>query len=224
MNETYPDYKTYSKLYARFLKKDCGEILKDISVKDKNVLDLCCGSGRLSIEMVKREARMVYAVDEINQMINPEVFRYQNIKYSNDTVYSYLNLQREYWTYAKTVVDFYDVITCQQAINYWFDKETIGLVYKALKPGGVFIFNTFNTKPSLTPTIKSYVLDGINYCEVSYLVENMVHHFQSAEGLTPHFTSFRWIISTEFFTILQLYFPRICNYIDGNTTTYHCFK
>ena len=222
MNETYPDYKTYTKLYARFLKKDCGEIFEDIYLKDKIVLDLCCGSGRLSLEAIKRGAKIVYAMDEINQMINPEVFKCQSILYLNEKVYQFLKYG--FWSHGIEITNCYDVVTCQQAINYWFDKEHIELVYNSLKPGGVFIFNTFNTKPSKTPSIRTYVLDDINYCEVSYLVDNMVHHFQSAEGLTPHFTSFKWITSLEFFTILQAYFHRICNYVDGNSTTYHCFK
>ena len=222
MNETYPDYQTYSKLYARFLKKDCGEIFKDISVKDKVVLDLCCGSGRLSIEAVKRGAKLVYSMDEVNQMINPEMFKYQNILYSNNMVYQYLKYG--FWSQGKEITNAYDIITCQQAINYWFDLEHIKLVYNALKEGGVFIFNTFNTKPSVTPTIKTYVLDNINYCEVSYLVENIIYHFQSAEGLTPHFTSFQWITPIKFFNYLLEYFPRVCDYVDGNSTTYHCFK
>lgn len=215
MNDCYPDYNTYSKLYARFLEKDCGGIFGDISLKDKTVLDLCCGSGRLSHRALEMGAKQVVAVDREPAMIG---------KCCSDTKIDFIIEGVHFYLMYVCPSNSYDIVVCQQAVNYWFDEDIIKSLVKVLKKDGVFVFNTFNKKPSELPTMKEYVLGGKLYFEVSYLDGDIVYHFQSAQGIKPHLTSFQWISPEKFHEILLKYFKVIKEYVNGNTSIYHCFK
>jgi len=99
----------------------------------------------------------------------------------------------------------FNVIFCQQGINYWFRPEHAKMIKRVLAPKGIFIFNTFNVKPSIIPLSKNYYYSnsrgigyGRNYMEISWMVKDMVKHVQIAEGMDPHFTEFRWIPPGEF--------------------------
>ena len=111
----------------------------------------------------------------------------------------------------------FDVVTCQQAINYWFDKETISYLPAIMAPGAKFVFNTFNKKPPIQPTFKSYTDSmGKVLGEAFYTVDNVpymhmnnvsvVHHWQMREGMSPHYTMFRWISREEFIVALEEFF------------------
>ena len=117
----------------------------------------------------------------------------------------------------------FDVAVCQQAVNYWFDKETIEHLAMLIVPGKKFVFNTFNTLPPTTPNYKTYNINGKVYGEAFYLVRDMVHHWQGREGLPPHVTSFRWIPRSEFTNILDPYF-RVTLITEKNSDLYVCVK
>ena len=57
----------------------------------------------------------------------------------------------------------------------------------------------------LSSKIKEYVLDDKSYLEISYLVDNKVHHIQVCEGYEPHFTVFDWISKEQYDKILQAF-------------------
>lgn len=90
-----------------------------------------------------------------------------------------------------------------------------------MKKDGLFIFNTFSIKPSNKPMTKEYVLDDINYLEISYLIKNKVQHIQVCEGYEPHFTVFDWIPKKRYDEILSPYFD-IKIKDDGKSALYIC--
>ena len=200
------DSKTYKLLYARYLDEaKTAELLAFAGpLKGKRVLDLCCGGGRLTKAVLKRKPKQIIAVDESIEMLPKDNVGYlpgQDVRfarvgmpwdikrYNCGTVYEALfNLEPE----------SIDVIFCQQAINYWFDPRYVPLIKKILAPGGKFLFNTFNHKPSEIPRVKNYWLRGISYTEVSWLIGDMVKHIQIAEGMEPHLTEFKWIPPHKF--------------------------
>jgi len=214
--EKYPDYETYKKLYQRFYDgRSSGKLIEFAgSITEKTVLDLCGGDGRLSLEAVKRGAKSVWLVDQERVMVSNEVFSDPRIKVFIDTVESRLKQFIE-------DNEYFDYVFCQQAVNYWLNRETAESVAKVLRKDGVFVFNTFSNKPSETPMIKKYEIDGRKFLEVSWLVGDLVHHVQKREGLPCHITSFRWLSPNYLAEILNPYFS-VTVKKESNASLYYC--
>lgn len=184
------DPQTYEVLYVKYLQRNrtMGMVSLAGDLKGKRVVDLCAGGCRLSKEVLKQKPLTITAVDESPKMLQP--FGDSPI---NKQCMSVENALTELAP-GKT-----DTIFCQQGINYWFRPEHAKEIKRILAPKGVFIFNTFNSKPSdRIPSIKRYLYHGRNYVEISWLVKGMVKHVQIVEGMDPHFTEFRWIPPEEF--------------------------
>ena len=117
-----------------------------------------------------------------------------------------------------------DIVFCRQAVNYWMNPECAASLANIINPGGLFIFNTFNTKPSTDPIVKEYYLYDIKFIEISYIDENgMVHHVQIREGLPPHTTQFRWLSKTYFKNCLDKWF-NVDIITKNKTDVYKCTK
>jgi len=118
----------------------------------------------------------------------------------------------------------YDIVACRQAINYWFNARSVALLASLVRSGGVFVFNTFNTRPSETPKIKQYHHKGVSFTEISYVdPTNMVHHVQIREGMEPHVAKFQWIAPDSFDLFLGKYF-KIEKTTRNRTDYYKCIK
>jgi hypothetical protein len=98
-----------------------------------------------------------------------------------------------------------------------------------MRPGGKFIFNTFNTKPSVQPTVKEYEMTDAcaekwyKYVEVSWLDGDICRHVQIREGMEPHVTEFKWIPPEQFQAILEPWFD-IEKVTDKYTDIYTCTR
>ena len=187
----YPSYKTYEKIYQKYINpKNLKEML-DLAGKDftdKNFLDICCGNGNAIKEAKKRKAKFRLGIDQETKMVPI------GIKHLNLSVELVLEHLGDY-----TNNKIFDIVFCRQGINYWFTSDLIRGLVKHMANDGVFIFNTFNTKPTREPLIKEYAIDAVTFVEISYLVEdNTVHHVQIREGYSPHITQFKWIREEEF--------------------------
>lgn len=212
----YPKYTDYEKMYKRFFTKGVNYLIEHANLlPNDKVLDVCGGNGRLTLKL-KSLVNDVSYLDQESDMI-PDKLSELGIKVYNSSVQDFVN------EYANETVNKYDKIFCEQAINYWLLDTNIEKFSKLLNKDGLFIFNTFSKKPTVKPMIKEYSIDGINYLEVSYLVNNTVEHIQIREGFTPHFTEFAWISENEFKTILSPYFE-ITIYDDGRSALYICKK
>ena len=113
----------FTRYKNKFIFKNLG------NVKDKDILELGCGQGDLSYELVKKGAR-VDAID-IRKNIKKEYLISSNLKFiqQDATCINYENL-------FDAVISF-DVI--EHIKN---DKILIEKSFKALKPGGILIFGT----------------------------------------------------------------------------------
>lgn len=218
---SYPDSRTYEKLYEKYLKHTAStfEAMRDLAggVSGKVVWDLCCGTGWLSKACLEAGAKKVVAVDESLDMT--DVLRYEigeRLKLSVQELATFLLLCRE---------EKPDVVFCRQAVNYWLTDKSAETLALRMPKGSVFVFNTFNEKPSVVPSMKSYNMDGDVCWESSWLVEEtgMVHHVQVRQGLPPHATSFRWISQESYAKWLTPWFV-VREKKEGRTSLYSCVR
>ena len=212
----YPGHEAYSSLYARYLKGSRSQELLELAghISGKKVADLCGGGGRLS-HLAWASGAQVTLVDESAPMTELSNAGCQ-VRVVNRSIKS--------WMGAFFQPDEFDVVFCQQGINYWLDAWTAETLAEMIRPAGIFIFNTFNRKPSTTPAVKQYELGGVNFVEVSWLVgENCVEHVQIREGEAPHSTRFQWISSDKFRELLSPYFECTEN-IDGVSSVWVCTR
>jgi len=232
----YPNNWIYERLYRRYLQRDPLELFQELPIYGKRVLDLCCGGGRLAFAADKEGAN-VWAVDEEYDMIpNQHDIDYvydqtghiPDVRFECDTIKNFL---------AKNSLiedeDKFDIVCCQQGINYWFN-ETVSimdfditmsaLVSRVIKDGGAFVFNTFNQRPSDIPTTKIYNFDGVEYVEISYCINGVVHHVQTAKNIPPHVTKFDWIEPESFSRELSYWFSSVEETRIENTSLWKCIK
>lgn len=205
MKMKYPKYKDYEKMYKRYFDKGVDYLINTTEInKNDKVLDLCGGNGRLT-RRLKDLCDDVSYVDQEKDMI-PDTLTDDGIKVYNYSIQDFVNISN-----VK-----YDKVFCQQAVNYWLLSIDVEKFSNIFKNGGLFIFNTFSKKPSTKATIKEYVIDDVNYLEISYLISKEVNHIQIREGFEPHFTKFDWISEDEYKKILSPYFDIE---IDDNGTS-----
>lgn len=122
------------------------EILEKNKVKSNKVLELACGTGNLTEELLKRHMR-VDAFDLSNDMLvraQQKLSRYKTLRLFNMDMTNF-NLSSTY-DIALSICD---------SINYILDEKdlakTFKNVYKHLNPNGVFIFdiNSFHKISSI---------------------------------------------------------------------------
>jgi len=211
MGAKYVVDNKYRLLYARYFERKPEEILVLAGpLTGKKVLDICGGNGRASIAALSMGASECMLVDSCLDMIPDDLdpkIRVENVDVC--TAFQYLTR--------------YDVAVCQQAINYWFSEDTIRLLYEAMVPGGIFVFNTFNKRPSTKPMVKEYKYKDLNYVEISWRIGDQVQHVQVCQGMAPHTTKFQWIPSITFKTVMKPWFE-VTSTKHGTTTIYKCMR
>ena len=118
----------------------------------------------------------------------------------------------------------FDIAFCRQAVNYWMNPQNAKNLAKIMSADGVFIFNTFNTKPPTDPKVKEYHLYNIKFVEISYIDKNdNVHHVQVREGMEPHITQFKWMSEEYLKNCLDKWFD-IDIIVKNKTDVYKCTK
>lgn len=208
----------YDILYKRHLSRSPKELLELAGMKEGDrVLDLCAGSnGRATKAAIEMGASFVVPVD-----LNPNVKKLHKIK--QGAVEPYCQDIQGFLQFSNLdKVDRFNIVICQQGINYWFDKDILRKIGGLIKKGGCFVFNTFNKKPSTIPIVKRDEIDGLNYVEVVWAVDNMVKHVQIVEGYNPHTTEFKWIPATYFKKALLLSFRNVEVKTVNSTDIYVC--
>jgi len=208
----------YIALYDKYLKRSPDELLLAAgSIKGKHVLDLCAGIMRASNRAKELGAHKVVALDRSKSIIPAN--------HKADKV-AICDINNKHEIMEHFLCGSFDLIVCQQGINYWFGWSNIDTIYSLLKKEGHFVFNTFNRKPSEQPTIKEYgsSLFKPQFTEAVQLVGDMVYHLQMRNGVQPHYTSFKWIPPDDFENVLNTYFEDVKSIVDGTTTIYVCKK
>lgn len=206
----YPKYYIYENLYKRYFLKGVDYFIKEANLNSNDkILDICGGNGRLTKELIKYSNNVSY-LDKEKDMI-PMDLENLGITIYNDSIENFIN----------NINEKYTKVFCEQAINYWLLNIDIKKFSDLFKKDGLFIFNTFSNKPSNKPMVKEYLLDDINYLEISYLIDNKVYHIQVCEGYEPHFTTFDWISKEQYLELLSPYFDvKIKD--DGKSSLYIC--
>lgn len=209
-----PDHWNYDPRYARYLAYD-PEALVDRagSLDGATVLDLACGPGRATLAALERGARRIMAVDFVHDTIDRLAREHAEITVRGcDVVTALQNLP-----------EFYDLVLCHQAINYWLLRCPTHLLVNRLKPGGRFVFNTINTAPPAEPKSWDYVDDGRRFHETLYRVGETIYHVQSATGLAPHINFFDWIPRD---TIRRLLGDQLdlVELVEGSTSIWICTR
>lgn len=220
METRYPDHKTYEALYAKYLERGVDEIVGALpKIAGASVLDLCGGNGRLSRALLERDAAVVRLVDREQSMAPRDLVLGElgRFVFICEDVPDYLEMM------SVNALESHDYAVCQQAINYWLTSITAKHVAGVLKTGGMFVFNTFNEKPSETPRVKQYVHEGHSFVEIAWCIGNIVHHVQVRDGMTPHYTMFYWIPSEQYRKILEPYFV-VEEKRNGRSSLYVCTK
>ncbi len=132
--------KIYDKLMDDFDYSQWAEyiiqILNKNQIRSNIILELACGTGNLTEELLKR-AYKVDAFDLSNDMLvqaQQKLHKFKNLRLFNMNMTSF--------KFSST----YDVaISICDSINYILDKEDLikvfSNVYKHLNPGGIFIFD-----------------------------------------------------------------------------------
>jgi hypothetical protein len=226
------DYKElsgvdYERLYARYLK-DPGRLLRVVG-KDFGhpiqLLDLCSGSGALlaaaiGLGIYPSNITAVEASEAMARGWGDDLLRAGGRLYSFNI--QHLDL------HALLKQRRHDLITCRQAVNYWWGTPIAARVCSWLAPGGVFVFNTFNTPPDDVPQTKQYIHEGRQYAEIAYLDGNLVRHVQACEGMPMHMTTFWYIAPEQFEADLKVLQERgdlamFSRRRDGTTDTYVCY-
>lgn len=210
----------YEALYASYLRSDPNELLDAAGIPPGGwpgllVLDLCGGNGRLSLAARKRGAE-VRMVDADGEMCDSHGLGKQGVDVRINSVE--LMLQERMWLSHSPL---FGAVFCQQAVNYWLTRSTAKDVAQNMVPGGVFVFNTFNTLPSTVPAFRERDMGDHYEYEALHSVRGVVHHVQLREGYAPHVTSFMWIPPDEFERILSPHFE-IERRTNGRTDIYVC--
>lgn len=224
----YPNADMYAALYERFLQSGPQRLL-DLSPIERGdmVLDLCCGSGRLGLAALDRGAEKAVLVDQCHKMIGEEAWLRSDSGSASVVVKPVDQFLRDW--HLSMVVRF-DKVFCQQAVNYWIDHETADRLALVMRPGGVFVFNTFGREPPTIPTWKTMAVHDeelgrdVVLAEAFYLTDDkMVHHCQMREGWEPHLTKFKWISHEQFLSMLKPNFT-VDERQDGSTHLYVCTR
>lgn len=103
----------------------------------QRILELACGTGRVTRHLAEltREGGQLYATD-----LNPDMLQVAQQKADNGLIdWSVVNAQAIPFETA-----FFDLVVCQFGVMFFEDKaQAFGEVYRVLKPGGTFLFNTW---------------------------------------------------------------------------------
>jgi 16S rRNA G966 N2-methylase RsmD len=193
----YPNYNDYRAMYQKYINRqnllDMLDLVDDY--ENTNFMDICAGDGAATREARMRGSKFSLILDQEIDMLAEDLKEGRNdIMIFNHDVEKFLYQKGTHFPNT-----FFDIVFCRQGINYWYKPKLMHQLAEWMEKDGVFIFNTFNTRPTREPMVKEYDIDGVHFAEVSYLVEDrFVHHVQIREGYPPHITKFQWISEDEF--------------------------
>lgn len=209
----YPTKEEYEFLYAKYIEKDFKfDKYMKFDFKDKSVLDLCGGAGYTSKYMLTKEVKEIDYFDLSSVMIDKELIN-SDVNIFIGNVFKDLPNKK------------YDFIIVKQAINYWFDEINMKYFMNRLNSGGYLIFNTFNLPNEDGFILKKYLINNIEYEEMSMIKDNKVYHIQKQNELS-HKTLFKNISRDLFRRRLKRHCSAIDFFIDdsGKSIYYYCKK
>lgn len=175
----------YARLYARWLDKPGGLLdLADYKPGER-LLDLCGGTGAVSLEALRRGAdpSTIMLVD-----LNPRCpdHRIEQVAGDADAIGPTVFGARQ-----PGCLHSFDIIVIRQAAAYlaWNTPMVLWLA-ALLKPGGKLVFNTF-ARPKWA--FKTYKYNGTRYFEASGYLGKTVWHLQAAPRIGWDVSKFQFL-------------------------------
>jgi len=158
----------YNDLYAKWLK-DPTEFINFAKLKPSDkILDLCGGTGQLSLKLLELGFANVTLLD-----LNPRINNVRTIQCDINKV-------------SLEILGKYDVIFCRQAISY-LKLSTINKILSLLNKQGKFIFNNYK-KPKNKFLI--YNFNDKKFLEIAISLFNKTFHIQYSKNLGIDFSFF----------------------------------
>ena len=193
----------YEQLYARWLPGVDRMLSYGSLGEHDRVMDLCGGTGALSIAAVERGCSSVDLLD-----LNPRC--------KDSRVHTHTG-RAEMLPYYFGHHSF-DLVICRQALGYLDLKATANAVSLALAPGGRFVFNNF-----ISPrwAIKVYRFDGRTYLEVSGHLGSNVWHLQASPSVGVDVTQFQWHKHEDILAVMDRYF-HVRHELSDRSAKYYC--
>lgn len=198
----------YDRLYARWLV-DPGKLLDLADLQPgERVIDLCGGSGVVAKDAVRRGAKTAFVVDlnpwredvphdyrmlplfqgraeEVDELLLWFVESLHDLADPDDGD----RIGCRPTCHCKRYSLDFDLVVCRQAIGYLDIQQTARAVWRVLRPGGRFVFNTFR-RPRFA--LRSYKFDGRRFFEASGYFGRTVLHVQAAPSIGVDLTKFKW--------------------------------
>ena len=129
------------------------------AIKGKRLIDLCAGTGRLSIELIKRQAR-VFALEGSYGMIELIKKRCNDLPYD---VASNLNLVIGDVCEIDYPKDIDAIIITDGSIGYFFHGKDLSKVlyssFLSLNNGGILVLHLFNSKIRMKKDLGQLILE-----------------------------------------------------------------
>lgn len=137
------DVKHYDIYAINHYNKIAGELLCELNVRDKNILDLGCGTGILSLQLLKDKPNKVIGVDISESML--EIFQDKILAEGHDPDLIEVKLaDAENLPFEN---DFFDLVVSSMVFGLVPDQgKMLGEMVRVAKPGGVIAIATHGPK------------------------------------------------------------------------------
>jgi SAM-dependent methyltransferase len=167
---------SYEKLYSRWLENP-GSLLDLASYDPKRdrLIDLCGGTGAVSLEAVRRGAIHTPVLIDLNPRCQ-DTRRVKQVAGDVQDIEAYVHLKKA------------DVCVIRQSLGYLDLNKVFGLVRKALEPGGRLAFNAFS-RPRWK--VSTYRHENRRHFEISAFFGKKVFHIQASPSIGADVSVFR---------------------------------
>lgn len=206
----------YALLYARWLANPGG--LLDLAgyVPGQRLLDLCGGTGAVSLEALRRGADpATITLVDLNPRCPDE--RIEQVQGDADNIGVTVFASRQ-----PECLGSFDLIVIRQAAAYlrwhWMTLTWLGAL---LKPGGKLVFNLF-TRPKWS--FKTYKYEGRRYFEASAYWKRTVWHLQASPKIGWDVTRFQWLDSEKLAQRLRQFGFKTEVFGDGASQRFICTR
>lgn len=174
-----PYSKYYDIAYYRFKSGSLEEGVKSLNLpKESKVLDLACGTGKSTKELMSIGFKSVDFADKSKDMLSVAEQRLNR----KGTVASFEDL--------RNIKETYDLITVRQALSYINPSKTLDFikgVSSVLNKNGCLVFNTFkDLESSVNTRFDSFEIENgfIKTFETNIITKEKVIHSQRTEYLS----------------------------------------
>lgn len=165
----------YDDLYARWLEDPWQLPVMAKWVRDEPLLDLCGGTGVVSKALLVPQPFGTIPKPRVVLFdYNPRAGDWAEAQENNGRFEQVCGDANDVDLYFSP--EYFGVVICRQAMGYLDLDRVMPAVARILKPGGRFVFNTFNTPKPLG--VKAYYYKNQHYLEAHVSLFHRVLHFQ----------------------------------------------